>query len=452
MRFSRTALLILGVLLVVRIAAAVFIAPDVVADAQGYDASALRLVATGSFAYPLYGSGDWARVGGNLVVTDAGRAALLSASPNAYTMPGFPAFLAILWRIGGVGSQRFLFARVSQAILSVLTAALVYLIGMRFGSRVAMTGLVFAAIYPPLTLANSYLLTEVLYTFLLTLFAWVFLLWLEGYRTWLAVASGALFSLGMWVRPSASIWIVPACLVVLVVRRNDWRAILRGVAVMGLVAVLVLAPWWVRNYGVYHRIVPFTTSAGVNTSEALLLDTVQQSPLPWQSAAPRPTAEEEAIAALARRVVAGAPPSGRSDALLIDYYAKANDQLDARVLQNYLWKVVQLRLRSTLNAAVTPYAVSPRTLRGLPFLVSWVLQLCLLGLFVVGVVSLPRTLGAWLLVSLPLYFLILHAVLIPIDRYLFPVVPIAIVIAAIGFCRLRSGGALEAVTAGGQGA
>lgn len=448
--FTRLSLIILALLMVVRVTAAVFVAPQVVADAQGYDASALRLIANGSFAYPLYSSGDWGRVGGDLVVTDAGRASLLNAPRNAYTMPGFPAFLAVLWRVIGATAQRFLAARVAQAVLSVLTAALIYLIGIRFGPRVGHVALVLSALYPPLTLANSYLLTEVLYTFLLTLFVWVFLVWLDGgYRAPLAIAAGAAFSAGMWVRPTAAIWIVLAWLLVLVARRGEWRAVVRGIVVMGVVAAAVIAPWWVRNYGVYHRVVPFTTSEGVNTPQALLLDSVQQSPFPWQGAAPKPTPEDEAIGALAQRVVAGAPTAAETDAALIDYYPQANTRLMKQIRQSHLWRVIQLRTRSILNAVVTPYSISPLALRGYPFLASWIAQLALLAFFVVGMVSLPRTLGAWLIASLPVYFLVVHMVLIPINRYLFPVAPVAIVIAALGFSRLRAGSPRARTTSAG---
>lgn len=432
----RIALVVLVALTVVRVFAAVWIVPPVVADAQGYTASAMRLVRIGSFAYPLYTSGAWARDGRDLVITDEGDAALASAPRNAYTMPGYPGILAGLWWVTGVGSSRLLWARVLQAIMSVGTAGLMFLLGRRFSDAAGLTALMFAAVYPPFTLANSYLLTEVPYTFLLTAFVWVFLHWVDRPTSWLAAAAGVVFSLGLWVRPSHAIWVVLACAVVLLFRRTEFRKRALQVLVMGLAALVVIAPWWVRNYSVYQRFIPFTTSASVNGTEAIRRDTAEQIALPWLSASPGYTASERKIAALSIDVANRAPQSSQSDTSTMEYYSAASPALVGRVLREYPAVLLKARLRSVFSAVVTPFAVSREAVHGVAFLVSWIVQLALLALFLWGALTIPRRLDAILLLSVPLYFLALHAILIPINRYLYPAAPAALVIAAIGFVAL----------------
>ena len=94
-KYDRLALVLLGLILLVRLPLALLVAPPVVTDAQGYEAAAFRLAENGSFAFPLLSSGNWAVENGDLVVTEAGRVAHLSAPRNAYTLPGYPAFRAV---------------------------------------------------------------------------------------------------------------------------------------------------------------------------------------------------------------------------------------------------------------------------------------------------------------------------------------------------------------------
>jgi len=426
------ALAVVVALTIVRILAAAYLVPDVVADAQGYQASARRYEQTGTFAYPLYSSGAWERVSDDLIVSDAGQVAFLDAPRNAYTMPGYPVFLATIWRFVGPASWQLLAARILQALLSVATAWIVYLLGRRFGERTGLIALLFAAIYPPLTLANSYLLTEVLYTLLVTVFVWSLVNWVARPTWWGAAAAGATFSLGLWVRPTLSLWIVFACVLVLVVRRRRFRALLGQMMLMALVAIAVIAPWWIRNYELYGRVVPFTTSANVNGPESIRRDVAEQSPFPWERAQPVYSVQQKRIKALAVGVANGAPGDTSEDAALMDYYGTASRELTRQVWSDYPATMIVLRARSIANAIVTPPAVSRDILQGVPFLVSSLIQAALLVLFVVGVASSPRRLDAALLISIPAYFLGLHAILIPINRYLLPAAPVAMVVAALG--------------------
>ena len=64
------------------------------------------------------------------------------------------------------------------------------------------------------------------------------------------------------------------------------------------------------------------------------------------------------------------------------------------------------------------------------------MHLALLVLFVCGVALAPRRTDTWLLLSLPVYTVLLHLLIIPFHRYYFPAMPAVAVIAAIGLDRL----------------
>lgn len=421
---------ILVALLILRVIVAIVVAPMPVADAAGYDAAAIRLAKSGVYSYP---ARELTTVDGRITITPAGLAALMSAPPNAYTMPGYPAFLALVYRVVGTGESRLLWARIAQALLSVVTAALVYLIGRRYSEKIGLTALAFAAVYPPFTLANSYLLTEVLYATLLTLFIWLFLRWLDARRIGWALAAGAALAAGLWVRPVMAVWIVGAGILILILEARDRRRLFGQLVAMALVTVLLLSPWWVRNYRLYHRVVLFGTYNAVNVIEGFRRDVANQMRFPWQSGAPSYSATDRAIAAEIGRIYAGSPPPPTSDLALGDYYSRESHALTQSLASQHPALIAFARLRSTVVSVFWPDAVSPTAAGGVPFTASWLIHLGLLALFVVGAFTMRRTRDTAILVSVPVYFLVFHAAILPLHRYYFPALPVALVISAGGF-------------------
>jgi hypothetical protein len=83
-----------------------------------------------------------------------------------------------------------------------------------------------------------------------------------GSRGW-KITSGFLWGLASLTRESGLL-ILLGLFLWLVYRRRSWRAGLRTWLPTGIVAVLVILPWTVRNYVVLERFVPIATNGGVN--------------------------------------------------------------------------------------------------------------------------------------------------------------------------------------------
>lgn len=431
-RHDRTALLILGALLIIRLAVALLIAPPVYTDAQGYEAAAFRLSETGSFAYPLMTSDHWAMEDGELVVTEAGRVDLLADRANAYTLPGFSAYRALIIKASGGVAESRVWTRLVQAILSVLTAGLIYLIGRRFGPRCGLIALSLSAVYPPFTTANTYLQTEVLFTFLLLMSVYWFVRWSESLSWTEGVAAGVVFGLSLWVRPAMALYAPLAAGVVALRSRPQRTRAFAQAAMIGVVILLAVMPWWVRNLGLYDRFVPFSTSGAITSIEAIRMDVAVQLPFPWQSKPPTQTAEQAEIEKLA--VAALVPPESNydDDVALNDHYRAAGSNLRATLMRDHFAAAASSRLRSIAVSLFWPFAVSPGFLGGIPFLISWIIHAAIMGLFAYGVILLPRRTSALLLFLLPAYTFLVHLPLIPFHRYYFPAMPVVMVIAAIG--------------------
>ena len=427
--------MLLGVVLLVRIAMAVLVAPPVVTDAQGYEVAAFRLAENGSFAFPI-SSANWAIEDGGLVVTESGRVAHLSVPRNAYTLPGYPAFRALIIKAVGDAIESRMWTRIAQALLSALTAGLIYLIGRRFGARTGLLALVLAALYPPFTLANSYLQTEVLFTFLLVASVYWFVRWSDSLSWVDALVAGAVFGLSLWIRPATALWApVAAGLVVLRARPHRGRAVVQAIAI-GVMIVAVIMPWWVRNAELYDRFVPFSTSSAVTTIEAIRMDVAVQLPFPWQSTPPPQTPDQAAIAQLTTKAYETPPPDGANDVELNAHFGSALATLRDTMLRDYRGAAVASRLRSFAVSFFLPFAVSRTALGGFPFQISWLVHVAIVLLFFGGAALAPRRTDTWLLISLPVYTVLLHLLIIPFHRYYFPAMPTVVVIAAIGLDQL----------------
>lgn len=428
---------LLGTLLLVRLLAAVFITPEPVGDAEGYVESARRLLTTGSFAYPNYTEVFWTSTPeGDLVFRDSGRSAFLNSPPNALTMPGFAIFIAAIWAVTGFGDDPALAVRLVHAVLSVMTAGMVYLIARRVSERVALAALVIAAVYPPFILANSYLNLEVLYGFLLTLAVWLLLRWYDRPTAPGAAAAGAAFGAGFLVRPTALPWLLLACGLIALADRASWKLrITQGVLVL-VVSLLFLAPWISRNLLLYAEPVAFGTSAPVNTVQALWHDHGEPFGPAWSINATPDAFSSREIARATKVVLDEGQQYAYDDRLLLDYYGPASRTLMRTAWSQDAAKMILARGRSVVYSLTRPYSVAPAAYGGLPFTISWVAHCVMLGLAAVGLTRLGGRIDMWIVASVPFYFIAAHAIIFPLWRHYFPTLGFVCVFAAVGvvFC------------------
>ncbi|WP_088554553.1 glycosyltransferase family 39 protein, partial [Calderihabitans maritimus] len=119
-----------------------------------------------------------------------------------------------------------------------------------------------AGIYPPLIWINGMILTEGLFTFLLTLYLFTALQALGNKRRGLSFLSGAVLGMASLVRPSAALFPLAVLGYFLVDPQVPRKEILKKTALTLLAMALVMSPWWVRNYREFHRFVPFSTESG----------------------------------------------------------------------------------------------------------------------------------------------------------------------------------------------
>jgi len=210
-------------------------------DEQRFLASASGLVQTGQF-----------RVGGG---------------DRAWDMPGPAMFFAV--PVYWFGSERAVTAiRVVQALLVALQSAMIFTIAVRvFGDRIVATvAATIAAFYPFFIYYQGLLLSETLFnTFLVAGFAGLYWWRSRGLRIDRAfVVTCVCFAAATMSK--ATLTLLPPLLLVATAwaARQPPRRLFELSLAASLLYVMLLLPWWIRNYQTFGTFVPFATGSGIN--------------------------------------------------------------------------------------------------------------------------------------------------------------------------------------------
>jgi 4-amino-4-deoxy-L-arabinose transferase-like glycosyltransferase len=182
--------------------------------------------------------------------------------PDAFRVPLFPMFVAGIFKLFG---QSLVAVRIAQALLGAATVALTYALARRITTeRGAVFAAFIVAIYPALLLYSVYLMAETLFAFLAVL---ALTLWATD-RPRLALAAGLAIGAATLTRSTGlavagGIALAEAFRLIAVRDEVGGRTLARG-SLMLLGFAIVLAPWIVRNYDMYGRVIPTDTSSGFN--------------------------------------------------------------------------------------------------------------------------------------------------------------------------------------------
>ena len=247
---------------------------------------------------PVYDAQAYAAIAANMEDGDGFTVGEGATQPSSNYSPGLPSFVAGLYEATGGVHQRL--ARVVLAVVGALSVLFAYAIGRRLvlllprpphrpgSSEVgaaaetreplaktggyrrhnspivwpALVGALVGAVYPALLEYQGMLMSEPLAATLLSggvlaaLWAWD-----GGWVRWLL--PGGLFGALAMVRPEyLGVAVLVAAVVFAREARGDWRGSLLGAAVFLGAALVVIAPWTIRNAVALDRFVPISTGGG----------------------------------------------------------------------------------------------------------------------------------------------------------------------------------------------
>lgn len=167
--------------------------------------------------------------------------------PSAIRMPLYPVFIAVVFKIF---PEQLIFIVLVQVILGLCTVYITYRTGLLLG--ISHTASILSALILSLSLESLispfFILTETLFTFLLVLTTWVFILFIKNGRLIWLVSASLLTGVVTLCRPIALAF---AAVGVVILLMNNHQILMNrfvhAIVYIGLLIVLFLVPWTLRN-------------------------------------------------------------------------------------------------------------------------------------------------------------------------------------------------------------
>ncbi|MBC7224402.1 MAG: glycosyltransferase family 39 protein, partial [Anaerolineae bacterium] len=347
--------------------------------------------------------------------------------PTALRGPVYPLFLAGVYALFG---HRYGAVYAAQVLVDMGALALTYALAWQVYRRreVATLAAVGYALYLPFALQVGQVMTETVFTALLLLGIWAFFAAVDRAPGWRAAglqgAAGVALGLASLTRP-AGLVVAGSLAVALCWLVRPWkRAVLQGAAL--LVAFgLVLLPWTWRNWALFGVLVPTSTLGGVNLY-------IGNYSLEREAYLAAHSAEEtRRMLILTRALEMERAPWMNEAQLDLAFRERA-----LALIRAHPWRYVHLsanrflRLWFNLGYAGQWPSAATWALAGGHALF---LALAARGLWREGTEAARR---AWALVAVLVAFTLFHMAILAYVRFLFPVVPLVLVLAARGAWRL----------------
>ncbi len=188
---------------------------------------------------------------------------------TAITPPGYVYVLAGIFKIFGPYTvMSAIVIETIQALISSLTCLLFYLLGRRFHEHIGLLAAAAMAVYPSAIFFSVVRIGPAPVVVLLLALMMHYLLKLqENPQTRDAVICGVLMGLNALFEPAVILFYVLACIWLLLWRSRARLAAVTHAFVMGIVCMVLVLPWTIRNYMVFHTFVPLKSSMGRNLLE-----------------------------------------------------------------------------------------------------------------------------------------------------------------------------------------
>lgn len=181
--------------------------------------------------------------------------------PTVFIMPGLTYTLAFFVKMFGKFGGITAF-RIFQALLQAFSMYLVFLIGRKvFNSKAAILGCFLNSLYIAEYYTTTVILTETLFKFFLLLLIYISIYAIEEKSLLYYTIGGVIWGFACLVRPTIAAY--PGIILIMwIIKKYTLRDIVKFTVVTVFMFSIVMSPWWIRNYLVFHRFIPLTLSSG----------------------------------------------------------------------------------------------------------------------------------------------------------------------------------------------
>ncbi len=352
-----------------------------------------------------------------------------SGIPYAFREPGYSLFfLAPLYFVFG---HSILVVQLFQIFLSLGIALLIFYLAKKyFSKKIALLSVAFFAFYPPFIAYSAEVLTEIPAIFLLILGVFLIIQSLKKKSLKFSVLTGIV--LGMLALTRFVFVFLPLFLLAMSLILRNWRGYAKHFAVAFVLSILVLFPWFLRNYLAFDAFV----FGRIGSGRMLWAG----SYIPWQGE------HKFHIYTWPNQLMRGLSPI-ETDREFSRLAVENIKKEPFGTLMVWMRKPARLFLKSEFDEVITrenslaaffqqQSFLSPRLVRGVMGGIN--VLILLFGLLGVFPALKKNRFAATLFFILIFYLFIFYLPAIPDARYKLPIVPYLMIFSSTGLCYLFS--------------
>lgn len=182
-------------------------------------------------------------------------------NPTVFMMPGAPFVLAFFVKIfgnfGGITAFRLF-----QAIVQTGSLFMVFLIARKlFNSKVGIIAMLISILSIADYWVTNLILTETLFKFSVLCLFYFSIYAIEEQKTKYYIWAGIAFGLATLFRPTIATFPI-IILLMWILKKYKFITMVKFTAIVAVIFCLILSPWWVRNYSIFHKFIPLTLATG----------------------------------------------------------------------------------------------------------------------------------------------------------------------------------------------
>jgi 4-amino-4-deoxy-L-arabinose transferase-like glycosyltransferase len=183
--------------------------------------------------------------------------------PSAYMPPALPDLYYFFFSVFGDNSYGYIMILLFNVLISVLSIVIIYYVSLRiYNKNTALLTAVFTAFYP-VYIYSSLIFSTVVYFHLFSSLCFFYFIQTEDNKNEKeALKYIVLFAvtLGLFIYFRAEVLLLSLIFSILYLFRKQYKYSL----IILFIPMILISPWTIRNYIVFGKIIPVTTSAGYN--------------------------------------------------------------------------------------------------------------------------------------------------------------------------------------------
>ncbi|MDP4178204.1 MAG: glycosyltransferase family 39 protein [Bacillota bacterium] len=182
-------------------------------------------------------------------------------APTVFMMPGLPYTLAFLMKIFGEFGGIVAF-RIVQAVIQVLSLLLIFFIARKlFNSKTAIIAVIIDITCIAEVWIPNLVLTETFFKFFVLLLVYFSIYAIEKNQIKYYILGGLALGFAALFRPTIVTYPI-IILIMWIIKKIDFKSAVKYTLSVILVFSIIMSPWWIRNYSIFHKFIPLTMATG----------------------------------------------------------------------------------------------------------------------------------------------------------------------------------------------